>query len=384
MKLVLEDQRTTEALMRNDAKCSTAAFFFHDRGGDVQTSFEGLVRSIIHQILSDIPELKTTVYEAYKLREGEQPFVWTVRILGEVFDSILKQDNLVVSICLFLDALDEYDGDYARVVDFLRIATDGNHRSTKVKLEICFSSRLEQKFLDSLLHVPGFQIHEHTTEDIARIVDAKFRGNPRMLRHLNEGTDDEKLAVHRLRSKILSLAEGVFLWVRLILDELLDEFTYGKSLEDLCKLLVDLPTDLDKFCQYLVEKRISSKYIPESRVMFELVECALRPLVLSDFLLALQLALIDEINEFSVKLSTTIDEAKRLVGSRSGGLIEIRSTSTGVKYNETGTGVKYNRTKAFSISRFRSRSKTRDSAGWLYKPGAAAKDRLANNSTQPN
>lgn len=71
MKLVLEDQRTTEAFMRNDAKCSTAAFFFHDRGGDVQTSFEGLVRSIIHQILSDIPELKTTVYEAYKLREGE-------------------------------------------------------------------------------------------------------------------------------------------------------------------------------------------------------------------------------------------------------------------------------------------------------------------------
>ncbi|KEZ46230.1 hypothetical protein SAPIO_CDS1119 [Scedosporium apiospermum] len=295
MKMALKDPRTAAALERSDTKCSTASFFFHDRGAYIQKSFEGLLRAILDKILSDIPELMGSVYESFRGetdRINFQRFRWTTDFLIAAFDSILQQRNLAASISLFLDALDEYAGDRAHIVEFLQALT--KKRKSSVTLKICFSSRMEQVFLDKLSDLPGFHIHEHTDGDISLLVNAKFAANGRMQRCLENGTDKEKEAAQKLKSKILSLAQGVFLWIKLILDELLPEFTDGKSLSDLHKTLDTVPTDLHEFYQYIVEKRINPKYMEESSIVFELVR---------------------------------FDEMYRFVRSRSGNLVEIRHSS---------------------------------------------------------
>ncbi|KAH6981722.1 hypothetical protein BKA56DRAFT_353183 [Ilyonectria sp. MPI-CAGE-AT-0026] len=67
MKFVHRDPRTSELLHRwkSRARRVTASFFFHYRGSTVQKSFEGLLRSIISQILEAQPELLTIVRSTF-------------------------------------------------------------------------------------------------------------------------------------------------------------------------------------------------------------------------------------------------------------------------------------------------------------------------------
>ncbi|RFU29445.1 hypothetical protein B7463_g6896, partial [Scytalidium lignicola] len=329
LKMAYVDHRTENSqsiLKQRGFKCSTAAFFFHDRGSPTQKSFEGLLKAIIHRILTDIPELKPVVHKAWRQRlpRKNQHFTWTVEHLIVVFEKIIQQDILDVSILLFLDALDEYGGKYQDMVQFLERVFRATDRSPRTKVKVCATSRPEQIFLDNFIDVPGFWIHDHTTADIGMVVDIEFEANARLMRCLYHGTDDQKLAIMELRNKILSNAEGVFLWVRLILEELLTEFTDGASLEQIFDELTKLPTDLTKYYKYLVEKRIRQKYASETRIMFELVKCANRPMILSDFLLAFRFATQDNLDTRSTRITTTLDEAKRLIRSRCGGLVELR------------------------------------------------------------
>ncbi|KAI0100718.1 hypothetical protein F4776DRAFT_658252 [Hypoxylon sp. NC0597] len=68
MKFLLNDSRTSELLHRwhamSSARQITANFFFHYRGNVVQKSFEGLLRSIILQILKAEPSLFSIVCSA--------------------------------------------------------------------------------------------------------------------------------------------------------------------------------------------------------------------------------------------------------------------------------------------------------------------------------
>jgi hypothetical protein len=240
-----------------------------------------------------------------------------------VLEKIIEQNEVDMSVLLFVDALDEYDGRYQDIVQFLNLVFHASTRTKRTKMKICATSRPEQVFLDNLSDAPGFSIHHHTSSDIEKVVDIEFEANARLRKCLQSGPEDQRLAIQELRAKIILFAEGVFLWVRLILDELLTEFTDGASLEEISDQLQNLPTDLIPYYSYLLEKRIRQKYIDDTRIMFALVKCAVRPLVLSDFLLAFRLATQKDLGTRSIRF-TSLDEAKRLIGSRCGGLVQLR------------------------------------------------------------
>ena len=312
-------------LKKRGFKCTTAAFFFHDRGSPLQKSLEGFLKVVLHRVLSDVPELQPVVYEAWSglSVSKSHSFTWTADALMIVLEKILDQNIVDMSVLLFVDALDEYDGRYQDIVQFLNLVLHASTRSSRTKVKICATSRPEQVFLDNLSDAPGFSIHDHTSSDIEKVVDIEFEANARLRRCLQSGPEVQKLAIQGLRTKIIFLAEGVFLWVRLILDELLTEFTDGASVEEISDQLQNLPTDLIRYYSYLLEKRIRQKYIDETRIMFALVKCAVRPLALSDFLLAFRLAMQKDLDTRSIRF-TSLDEVKRLIGSRCGGLVQLR------------------------------------------------------------
>ncbi|EEY17621.1 SERAC1 [Verticillium alfalfae VaMs.102] len=286
LKKAYTDTRTQKAqvaLRAKGFKCTTAAFFFHDRGSPLQKSFEGFLKAVLHQILKDIPELRSVVHEGWRyFYRKSEPFTWTTDKLIHVFEHVVRETNFNTSILLFVDALDEFE---------------------------------------------GFWIQDHTAGDIQRVVDVEFQSNSRVGRELRDGTAIQKAAIDSLKGQITRMAEGVFLWVRLILEELLGDFTDGSSVEEVAEELTRLPTDLTRYYQYLLEKRIRQKYIRQSRVMLDIVKCAKRPLVLSDFLLAYRFAAKSDSevpgSRFA-KVDTSFDEAKRLIQSRCGGLVELK------------------------------------------------------------
>lgn len=72
MKHVYHHPRTIEIMAQRDqARLQfTAAFFFHDRGISRQNSFEGLLHSVLYQILSQAPDVQKAVVPTYRERKS--------------------------------------------------------------------------------------------------------------------------------------------------------------------------------------------------------------------------------------------------------------------------------------------------------------------------
>lgn len=86
------------------------------------------------------------------------------------------------------------------------------------------------------------QVHEHTESDIRKYVqdtlgnDAKFQDWRK--------TDDR---CPDLVNEIVANAEGVFLWVFLVLRSLLEGLTNADRIIDLQRRLEEIPRDLDRY-----------------------------------------------------------------------------------------------------------------------------------------
>ena len=95
-------------------------------------------------------------------------------------------------------------------------------------------------------------------------------------------TKDRELAL-RFAKEIASRAQGVFLWGRLVLNELLDEFTAGDTLHMLTEKLEMLPTELEAYYLRILH-HIPAHYRFEVRVMFEVLQSCSHSPTLHDFI----------------------------------------------------------------------------------------------------
>ena len=220
MKWVFNDSRTIEALTKRDGRQVPANFFFHARGSEIQKSFKGLLQTIIYQILQNSRELLPLILPTRRNIIKRSETSWREEDLKIIFGIISKQNVLQLDVTLFLDALDEYDGDYETIATFLHsIITAENASFTRFK--IFFSSRPLQVFLDRFGDASALDIQNYTAEDIRRVIQSRMSQNSRMSRYMQvERSGDSVLAIE-IANQIFSRANGIFLWVILVLDELL-------------------------------------------------------------------------------------------------------------------------------------------------------------------
>ncbi|KAL5094999.1 hypothetical protein Trisim1_003605 [Trichoderma cf. simile WF8] len=116
LKYALGKQRDILAAGGNDLVMS---FFFHARGDDLQKTPLGFLRSLLHQILNQIPEALSDLVSVYqqKCRDmGDPPekWQWHLAELWGFFKSSLPRILTNRSIWLFIDALDECGESYAK------------------------------------------------------------------------------------------------------------------------------------------------------------------------------------------------------------------------------------------------------------------------------
>lgn len=324
MKMVLDDARTSSAFERNArGKTVVAAFFFHDRGSDLQKSLEGLLRDVLWKISKEVPSLGHLFLNSYEQKDslvrdsGSTP--WTRSTTLPIFRAMMAQDIIEVSVLLFIDALDEYSGHHKDIAMFLESCKGAK----KTKLKICFSSRPEQEFLDRFADTPGFYIHEQTEDDIRKVIETEFDNNTRMKGFLVGADHQETTAVVELQNRILELSNGVFLWTRLILDELLDEYTGGATLEELRVLLEKVPGDLEDYYDYMVANRISKdeRHVVERRRIFQILQCG-DVTSLRELFLAVELATVRDLSTYKATLPSDLDHARRRLKRRCGPLVE--------------------------------------------------------------
>lgn len=73
---------------------------------------------------------------------------------------ILRQSQIPIAICMFIDGLDEFDGQYEMVVKMISTLAD------QAYVKICLSSRPLLAFENAFRHKPNLQLQYLTFECI--------------------------------------------------------------------------------------------------------------------------------------------------------------------------------------------------------------------------
>lgn len=277
MKFISIDHRTSELLHHwNEDKTVQVAFFFHYRGTTLQKSFEGLLRSILAQLITKSPALCSFIEPFYDTNALFRDR-WSLMSLRKAFNRVLEQDDVPLRLCMFLDALDEYDG---RPEFIAKLLLDlGNIKPTRKKrIKLCFSSRPWDIFTTSFQHCAGFSIQDFTRDDIRDYCLGSIK--------------EERLPTNIIETLVPSIvkrSEGVFLWVQLVVKRLASAtraLSTTVSQSQCQELLDSYPTELHDFYAEIIE-RIPHDYRWKTYVMLEITvrsEDILQPL---EFLCAL-------------------------------------------------------------------------------------------------
>ncbi len=290
-----------------------ASFFFHGRGTLVQKSAGGLFRSLLHQILQQLPKLLKEFSGLYQNKiETEGGFgtewEWHEKELQYFFVSHVTEAAKTRKICLYIDALDECGEDVAtELVDlFQRVGSS---------LSVCFSCRHYPIInLDSGLEIC---VEDWNNLDIDRYLGTHFKP------HIPE-QDVATTIQHEIAAKSL----GSFQWVVLVVPLVLRLYRRGLSLILLQTKINEIPSELsDLYTQLL--GNIDKEDLSQSLILMQSILFAFRPLTLAELRFALVMTLEPSCTSIrqcrrSRFFSSSEEELKRRVLSLSGGLAEFR------------------------------------------------------------
>lgn len=305
-----------------DPSSVIAAFFFNARGNKIEKSPPGLFRTLLHNLCQNISALRETVVNAYvaKRKILSPDWQWQLSELKELLAAAVKPSVLGKrSLILCVDALDECDSTATQSVirvfeDMARVSlsegTDFNiflssRYWPQIKIQHCFVARVE-------LENQG---------DIVRYIRE----------HLDPTQVEEDLeAVALLNTDIQNKAKGTFLWVVLIIRELLNANLAGATLGELRRIVQRVPWDLGKFYQHQLQSTEGEDREHMLRLL-QLVFYAQRPLSPSELRHAVAFGSraytsYDEWSESSEYVRSDEHMEKR-IREHSRGLVEIVGSS---------------------------------------------------------
>jgi hypothetical protein len=321
MKYAMASDKTKQSLQRYSAsKWITAGFFFHDRGSSIQKSIHGFLREVLFQMLQQEPSLFSVVADDFRNHSAtvDGKIIWTITILEKLLISLTQKADTNLNLCLFVDALDEHDGNNRDFVAILK-RLESTTENPFFRLRLCLAGRPDNVFKDELSNYPGFAIHHHTTGDIRAFTSGRLRSE------IDQTLVEQNQMLDALAEDVVKKAQGVFLWVRLVVDELLDGLSDGYHLEELRNLLAGMPKELEELYfraltrtkSYSQQMRERKKF--ETYVMFQITLYA-EPLGLHEFIEA-TLFHVDGRKFIAPRLSEK--QMIRRVNSSSHGLLEI-------------------------------------------------------------
>ena len=299
----VKTELSTRELHHHSKEPIIVGYFLDFNSGTLARSISGILRSLLWQVLQIQPALISTVLPRYRKKSSvEKRLAWSEQELEEVFLDVLKRcHDRNEKICVFIDALDEYGGDDDEIATFIKkisIAGMG-------QLLPCIASRPYPDFRYEFESFSKLFLEEETRNDI----------NSYVSRRCSEMTAREGPGHSILVRQIIKKAEGVFLWVKLVTDELLRRWKMTDSLERLQTRLNNLPRGLMPFYDRIIDE-MDDYDRKEVLGILAFVVCAYRPLSLTDISYALA-------NFDNTKRNLEQISAKWL-GEVSRGLLEIK------------------------------------------------------------
>lgn len=217
----------------------------------MQMSREGLLQTLLYTLTQQIleqgsdPQVLERLFadrwnEFEAFGGGRSPIRWPE--LKRTFELLIADTSK--HFFLAIDGLDEFDGDKPEIADFvIQTAERGN-------VKICAASRPWHVFEDKFHKRPCLLLEDLTRNDIRNYVKAKFHEDRHFLRLLKQ----DECGALGLERDILKKASGVFLWVYLVVDRLLQGISAADKMSELQAALDDLPERLEDLFDKLLNK----------------------------------------------------------------------------------------------------------------------------------
>ncbi len=152
----------------------------------------------------------------------------TVEELKSAVLRIANYEDLPVRLCIFVDAVDEYQDDSANLLDFLELLC------TSKNIKLCLSGRPTSVFTDAFPSSPALLLEDHTQDDIANYATSWLAEVPSWAISRESERGD-------IAARVASLACGSFLWVYLTVKEILHEYSSSTPEE----VMLRRPAEMD-------------------------------------------------------------------------------------------------------------------------------------------
>ncbi|KFX94993.1 hypothetical protein O988_06049 [Pseudogymnoascus sp. VKM F-3808] len=265
MKHLFDDRRTWQYLQHwaktidpIDAPLHIATFFFWNSGTPEQKSQAGLLRALLYQILRQTPDLVPVVFPAFwadvyskyldrQERESKSLVAskrWQLRELKMAMKLLVGQTQIPIKLFFLIDGLDEFEEDHEDLVIMFRDIT----QLSKERSKICLSSRPLVIFEDSFRACASLKMQNLTYKDIEIYVNERLYENPAFQRLAEEEPEEMSELIQELVQK----ADGVFLWVRIVVKSLLSGIRNLDEMSDLWRRLRLLPKELEPLYEHLM------------------------------------------------------------------------------------------------------------------------------------
>ncbi len=286
------------------AKIIMASYFFWINGTEMQKSQEGLLRSLLYDLLRQEPHLIRFTFpdQAQLLDLGyteDQLPPWEKHQLLTSFRRLLRSGITGSRVCIFIDGLDEYEGEHEELIQIVR-------DMAQARVKLCISSRpwniFELAFGNDVVH--KLYLEQFNRPDIELYVRDKLQSRPDF-----QAIRARHLEADHLILEIINKAQGVFLWVYLVVRSLIQGLLNWDRIEDLQRRLRAFPSDLDDFFRHILDS-LDEAYRVQTARLFQVSLVAPQPLSLLNY----WFIDMDEVDEdFLSRMSNSALDAQELV-----------------------------------------------------------------------
>lgn len=238
-------------------------YFWH-AGQGLQRSRVGLLRAILYRILKESPDLVAPMCE----KDGYDPDPFRDWTEAELFDALrtISQPESNLRFCFFIDALDEYtdcteeyEGAFGKLIELIY------DLSESPLIKVCTSSRPWSQFNEAFdsTHFK-LRLENFTKPAISLYVNDKLQLHRRFSQ-----LSSEDPRCRRLCDTIVEKAQGVFLWVSLVVSSLLQGIEKGDQFRLLQARLNSFPPALEDYFRHMIGN-IEPIYREESARIFSI------------------------------------------------------------------------------------------------------------------
>jgi hypothetical protein len=289
-------------------------YFFNARGGALEKTPLGMLRSIVYQLIKQ----DDTLFEEFLIKFRDKQHVsqhreweWRLQELEAFTTSVIEQERSR-PVVLLVDALDECNRvDMQHVVEFLKSLSSSATRCGTT-LRICLSRRHYPPLgIQRCLELTVDNNKDHL-EDIVIYVQAKL-----------DKRDDE------IEAEIKRKADGIFMWVVLVVSLLNKAYLEG-DVDKMRDTLQQVPEELEEVFKVLLSK--DEKDMAETVLMLQWMLFRQRPLELPELFFAVKAGTGPVSTDRWSRSSATDDEImQRRINYLSRGLVEVRNGGAKVR-----------------------------------------------------